>query len=91
MKQYRLGNRLISHSNTYIALSKSFCLEILYMEIAKYKLLSGWFLVMACVFPFLYIKLTTSIEHSIDYGDKNICMVHSMYVLFTKLVSLHQI
>ncbi len=58
--------------------------------IAKYQLLSEWCLGIAQVFPYLYGKVTTTIEPSIHYGDKYMCMVYSMYVMVAHLLSQQQ-
>ncbi len=45
---------------------------------------------MDCVFPFIHGKLTTTIHPTIHYGNKYMCMVHSMYVMISHLISCHQ-
>ncbi len=63
MKQYRLGNKFISNANTYIAQLQSFCLKLLQIQpLLNTNYLSEWFLGMACVFPYIYGMVTTTIN-----------------------------
>ncbi len=77
MKQYRVGNKFISHANAYIAQMSSFHLESLQLQtFPNTNYLSEWCLGMAHLFPFLYGKLTTIIEPIIHYGNKYTYMEH---------------
>ncbi len=42
---------------------------------------------MARVFPYLYGMVTTTIEPTVHYGDKYMCMINSMYVMISHLMS----
>ncbi len=91
MKQYRLGNKFISHANTYISQLQSLGVEFLQIQpFPNTTYLSEWFLGMACVFPFICGKVRTTIEPTIHYGNKYMCMVYSMYVMVAHLMSQHQ-
>ncbi len=91
MKQNQLGNKFITHANTYIAQLQSFHLEFLQIwTLPNANFLSEWCLGIARVFPFLYGKVTTTIEPTIHYGDKYMCMVYSMYVMISHLMSWYQ-
>ncbi len=62
MKQCRLGNKIISHANTYIAQLQSFLLDFLQIwPLPNTNYLSEWQLGMAHVFPYLYDKVTITI------------------------------
>ncbi len=45
---------------------------------------------MARVFPYIYGMVTTTIEPTIHYGDKYMCMIYSMYVMISHLMSRRQ-
>jgi hypothetical protein len=88
MKQYRLGNKFISHANTYIAQLQSFHLDFLQIRpLPNTNYLSEWCLGMARVFPYIYGMVTSTIEPTIHYGDKYMCMIYSMYVMISHLMS----
>ncbi len=71
IKQYRLGNKLISHVKAYTAQIESFHLEFLQIQhFPNTSNLSEWCLGMAHVFPFIYGKVTTTIKPTIHYGNK---------------------
>ncbi len=91
MKQYKLGNKFISHVNTYIAQLQSFCLNFLQIQpLPNTSYLSEWCLGTVHVFPFIYGKVTTIIEPTIRYGNKYMSMVYSIYVMVVHLMSPHQ-
>ncbi len=90
MKQYRLGNKFISHANTYIVQLQSFHLDFLQIwPLPNTNYLSEWCLGMARVFPYIFGMVTTTIEPTIHYGDKYMCMIYSMYVMISHLISRH--
>ncbi len=79
MTQYRWGNKFISNANTHNAQLSSFCLDFLQIQPLPYtNYLSEWCLGMARVFPFIYGKVSTTIEPTIHYSDKYMCMVYSI-------------
>jgi hypothetical protein len=88
MKQYRLGNKFMSHANTYIAQLEKFHLDFLQIRpLPNTNYLSEWCLGMARVFPYIYGMVTTAIEPTIHYGDKYMCMIYSMYVMISHLMT----
>ncbi len=85
MKQYSLGNKFsLIQIHTWLSCNHSV------LSFYKYGNLSEWCLGMACVFPFLYSKVTTTVELIICYGNNYMCMVYSMYVVVTHLTSQRQ-
>ncbi len=103
MKQYRLGNKFISHANTYIAQLPSFCLEFLQIQpLPKTNYFSEWCLGMACVFLIIYDMVTISVEPTIHYcwqihvnGVHNVCHGGTSNVTASKIITttitIHQV
>ncbi len=91
MKQYRLGNKFISHANTYIAQLEKFNLDFLQIQpLPNTNYFLEWCLVIVFVFPFLYGKMIITIEPTIHYGNKFMCMIYSYYVMVSHFMSKHQ-
>ncbi len=81
MKQYSLGNKFIIHANTYIAQLEKIHLDFLQIRsLPNTNYMSEWCLGKARVFLFIYGMVRTTIEPTIHYGDKYICMLYSMCV-----------